>query len=66
MNKETLTVFVRAILQAVAGSLVGKGVLDESATEPIIGGAVAAATVLWSIAEKKRIKSGNTGTIPKP
>lgn len=54
MNKQTIEVIVRALLQAIAGGLAARGItIENSATEAIIGGVIALGTVAWSIKSKK-------------
>lgn len=54
MNKQTIEVIVRALLQAIAGALAARGIaIENSATEAIIGGVIALGTVVWSIKSKK-------------
>lgn len=54
MNKQTIEVIVRAVLQAVAGALTARGVtIENSVTEAVIGGVIAIGTVIWSIKSKK-------------
>ena len=54
MNKQTVEVIVRALLQAVAGALATRGVaIEGSQTEAIIGGVIALGTVIWSLKSKK-------------
>ena len=54
MNKQTIEVIVRALLQAIAGALTARGItIENSATEAIIGGVIALGTVVWSIKSKK-------------
>lgn len=54
MNKQTIEVIIRALLQAVAGALTARGVtIENSATEAIIGGVIALFTVIWSIKSKQ-------------
>lgn len=54
MNKQTIEVIVRALLQAIAGALTARGItIENSATEAIIGGVIALGTVAWSIKSKK-------------
>ena len=54
MNKETVSVIVRALLQASAGALAARGVaLENSHVEAIIGGVIALVTVVWSLRSKK-------------
>lgn len=55
MNKQTIEVIVRALLQAIAGALTARGVtIENSATEAIIGGIIALGTVVWSIKSKAK------------
>ena len=66
MNKELITVILRAIIQAVAGALAVRGVsIDDGSIEIIVAGIVAALTIVWSVKEKAKIKSETT-TITKP
>jgi len=54
MNKQTVEVIVRALLQAVAGALAARGVaIEGSLVEAIIGGVIALGTVIWSLKSKK-------------
>lgn len=54
MNKQTIEVVVRALLQAVAGALATRGVaIEGSHVEAIIGGIIALGTVIWSLKSKK-------------
>lgn len=67
MNKETLTIVVRAALQALAGGLAARGIaIENGSLELITGAVVAVITIVWSHKEKAKIKSGNTATIAKP
>ena len=55
MNKQTIEVVVRALLQAVAGALATRGIaIEGSQTEAIIGGIIALGTVVWSIKSKAK------------
>lgn len=55
MNKQTIEVIVRALLQAIAGALAARGIaIENSATEAIIGGVIALGTVAWSIKSKAK------------
>ena len=66
MNKELITVILRAIIQAVAGALAVRGVsIDDGSIEIIVAGIVAALTIVWSVKEKAKIKAETT-TITKP
>ena len=50
----------RHLLTVGAGALVAHGVLEESMTEPLVGGIIAIATVAWSMYAKKRGSSEAT------
>lgn len=53
MNKQTIEVIVRALLQAGAGALAARGVIIEnSATEAVIGGILAVISIIWSLKSK--------------
>lgn len=55
MNKQTIEVVVRALLQAVAGALATRGIaIEGSQTEAIIGGIIALGTVVWSLKSKAK------------
>jgi len=53
MNKQTIEVIVRALLQAGAGALAARGIaLENSQTEAVIGGVLALITIIWSLKSK--------------
>jgi len=53
MNKQTIEVIVRALLQAGAGALTTRGIaLENSQTEAVIGGVLAIITIIWSLKSK--------------
>lgn len=53
MNKQTIEVIVRALLQAGAGALAARGIaLENSQTEAVIGGVIAIITIIWSLKSK--------------
>ena len=53
MNKQTIEVIVRALLQAGAGALAARGIaLENSQTEAVIGGVLAIVTIIWSLKSK--------------
>jgi hypothetical protein len=53
MNKQTIEVIVRALLQAGAGALAARGIaLENSQTEAVIGGVLAIITIIWSLKSK--------------
>lgn len=54
MNKQTIEVIIRAILQAGAGALAVRGIaIENSQAEAVIGGVIALATIVWSLKSKK-------------
>ena len=54
MNKQTIEVIIRALLQAGAGALAARGIaIRNSQSEAVIGGIIALATIVWSIKSKK-------------
>lgn len=53
MNKQTIEVIIRALLQAGAGALAARGIaLENSQTEAVIGGVLAIITIIWSLKSK--------------
>jgi hypothetical protein len=53
MNKQTIEVIVRALLQAGAGALAARGIaFENSQTEAVIGGVLAIITIIWSLKSK--------------
>lgn len=58
MNKQTIEVIVRALLQAGAGALAARGIaLENSQTEAVIGGVLAIITIIWSLKSKAAPKA---------
>jgi hypothetical protein len=58
MNKQTIEVIVRALLQAGAGALAARGIaLENSQTEAVIGGVLAIITIIWSLKSKAAAKA---------
>lgn len=58
MNKQTIEVIVRALLQAGAGALAARGIaLENSQTEAVIGGVIAIITIIWSLKSKAAAKA---------
>ena len=55
MDWQTIQVIARALLQGVAGILVGKGVLDGAGAETLIGSLLAIGSVVWSLVNKKTL-----------
>jgi len=54
MNATIIAAVVRHILTAVGGGLAVKWGIDGGTLEAIVGGASAAAGLVWSIADKRR------------
>ncbi len=52
MNEKILGSLVRHVLTLAAGALVGKGLIESSAVEPVVGGAMAVVGVAWSVFQK--------------
>jgi len=58
MNKQTIEVIVRALLQASAGALATRGIaIENSQTEAVIGGVLAIITIVWSLKSKAAAKA---------
>lgn len=58
MNKQTIEVIIRALLQATAGALAARGVaIENSATEAVIGGVLAIISIIWSLKSKAAAKT---------
>lgn len=56
MGLDEVNGVVRALLSAVGGGLVAKGVIAASWVEPVTGGVLALISIAWSIAAKKKYK----------
>ena len=54
MNKDQILGVVRHTLTFLGGFLVVKGYLDESLLNELIGGTIALAGTIWSIADKNK------------
>lgn len=54
MTREMWLGIARHVLTVIGGGLVAKGYLDAGTLNVIIGGAVAAGGVAWSIVDKKQ------------
>jgi hypothetical protein len=53
VNKQTIEVIVRALLQASAGALATRGiVIENSSAEAVIGGVLAIISIVWSLKSK--------------
>lgn len=48
-------VIARHALSAVGAWLVSRGILDESAIEPVIGAVLTIGAVVWSVIQKQRV-----------
>lgn len=53
MNKDQLAGIIRALVAAVGGYFVGKGILDGATMETIAGAVATLATAVWSVYSKK-------------
>ena len=53
MSKEQIAGIVRAVVAAVGGYFVGKGMLDGATMETIAGAVATLATAVWSVWSKK-------------
>jgi hypothetical protein len=49
MNSDQITGLVRAILSAIGGYFVGKGLIDASTMTTLVGAAATVVTALWSV-----------------
>jgi len=54
MNKEQVLGIVRHALTFIGGILLTKGIIDESALNEVIGGAITLTGTIWSIVEKNK------------
>lgn len=57
MNAEYIGGIVRAVVSAIGGYLVGKGVIDSETAVAITGAAVTIATAIWSVWSKAKAKA---------
>lgn len=55
MTGEALAGIVRAVLAALGGYLVGKGVIDNETANNLAGAAVVIVTGVWSVLNKKKL-----------
>lgn len=53
MTSEQIGGIVRAIVAAIGGYFVGKGLIDQATATAIAGAAVTVATAVWSVWSKK-------------
>ena len=54
MNGEQIAGIVRAVVSAVGGYLVGKGLVDSETVVSVAGALATIATAVWSVASKKK------------
>lgn len=54
MSKEQLSGIIRAVVAAVGGYLVGRGVVDSANMELIGGAAATIATAVWSVYSNRK------------
>lgn len=55
MTGEALAGIVRAVMAALGGYLVGKGVIDNETANNLAGAAVVIVTGVWSVLNKKKL-----------
>lgn len=54
MNGEQIAGIVRAVVSAVGGYLVGKGLVDSETVVSVAGALATIAAAVWSVASKKK------------
>lgn len=54
MTQDMIMGVMRALLSAVGGALVAKGIVDEGTSQALIGALMTIGTGVWSIAAKKK------------
>jgi hypothetical protein len=57
MTAEQIGGIVRALMAAIGGWLIAKGVLDEGAVEAVSGAVATLVSAVWSVAAKKPKKA---------
>lgn len=58
MTGESIGGIARAVLAALGGYLVGKGLIDNETANNLVGAAVVIVTGVWSILNKKKLTQG--------
>lgn len=53
MNGEQIAGIVRAVISAVGGYLIGKGIVDAATVTAVAGAAATIAAAVWSVVSKK-------------
>lgn len=66
MTLDILQSIVRAVLNALGGTVIAKGYADSSTWEAVTGGAVMLAAVLWSAWHQSTMKTSAQKPLPKP
>jgi hypothetical protein len=54
MNAEQIAGIVRAIVAAIGGYLVGKGIIDAETVAAVSGAAAVIAAAVWSVLSKRK------------
>jgi uncharacterized membrane protein (UPF0136 family) len=54
MNGEQIAGIVRAVVAAIGGYLVGKGITDAETVAAVAGAAATVAVAVWSVRSKKK------------
>lgn len=54
MNGEQIAGIVRAVISAVGGYLIGKGLVDAATVTAVAGAAATIAAAVWSVVSKKK------------
>jgi hypothetical protein len=54
MNGEQIAGIVRAVVAAIGGYLVGKGITDAETVAAVAGAAATVAVAVWSVLSKKK------------
>lgn len=54
MNGEQIAGIVRAVISAVGGYLIGKGIVDAATVTAVAGAAATIAAAVWSVYSKKK------------
>lgn len=60
MTGEQIAGIVRALVAAVGGYLVGKGLVDSETVVAVSGALATLATAVWSVAAKKKVLPDDT------
>jgi hypothetical protein len=56
MNAEQIAGIVRAVVAAIGGYLVGKGIADAETIAAVAGAAATIAAAIWSVYSKRKVE----------